>query len=98
MDAISLQILLRENSRTSQGIAEVAQQLTHLGLDVTASGLATLSARASAESFERLFGHSERDEDRALPIPVALRDSIASITIAPKPILMHRPDREGGSP
>jgi hypothetical protein len=95
MDAIPLQILLREGFRTSQGIAAVAQQLTHLGLDVTAAGLATLSARASAESFERLFGAGEGTE---LPIPAALRDSIASITVAPKPILMHRPDREGGSP
>lgn len=110
MDAVPLQILVRDGYRTGEGIASVAQQLRDIGLDVTASGRATLSARATPDTFARLFGraapavigdgvdHHASDDDTELRVPAALRDAIASITIPPKSILMHRPDREGGSP
>ena len=111
MDPIALQILVREGYRTGDAMARVAQQLRDIGLDVTASGRATLSARASADTFARLFGRgaptaplaNEAEgraaaDDMALRLPPALHEAIESITIAPKPIYMHRPDREGGSP
>lgn len=111
MDSIPLQILVRDDHRTSDAIARVAQQLRDIGLDVTASGRATVSARASRETFERLFGRpapiapvaaeaesASAGDDTDLRVPSVLRGSIASISIAPKHIYMHRSDREGGSP
>lgn len=53
---ILLQILLRKESRTAEGIAAVQKILAALGLKPTASGLATISAEVNAELFESLFG------------------------------------------
>jgi hypothetical protein len=53
---ILLQILLRKESRTADGIAAVQKILRSLGLKPTASGLATISAEAQPEQFEALFG------------------------------------------
>jgi hypothetical protein len=53
---ITLQILLRKEWRTSDGIEEVRKILITLGLKPTASGLVTVSAEAEPERFESLFG------------------------------------------
>jgi hypothetical protein len=53
---IKLQILLRKEWRTSAGIEEVARILASIGLKMTSSGLATISAEAEPERFESLFG------------------------------------------
>jgi hypothetical protein len=53
---ILLQILLRKDSRTADGVEAVRRILVALGLKPTASGLATISAEATPEQFESLFG------------------------------------------
>jgi hypothetical protein len=53
---VKLQVLLRREWRTSQGIDEVRRILTSVGLTPTAAGLATISAEVGAERFEDLFG------------------------------------------
>jgi hypothetical protein len=53
---ILLQILLRKEWRTADGVEEVRKILVSLGLKPTGSGLATLSAEATPERFESLFG------------------------------------------
>jgi hypothetical protein len=53
---IKLQVLLRREWRTSEGIEEVRKILTSIGLKPTASGAATISAEAEPERFESLFG------------------------------------------
>jgi hypothetical protein len=53
---IKLQILLRKEWRTSDGIEKVRGILISIGLKPTASGLATISAEAEPERFESLFG------------------------------------------
>jgi hypothetical protein len=53
---IKLQVLLRREWRTSDGIEQVRKILTSIGLKPTASGLATISAEAEPERFESLFG------------------------------------------
>lgn len=110
MNGIPLQILVREGYRTGQAISSIARQLRDLGLDVTASGRATISARASTELFERLFGHAvpaasdtplvanrQSEDSVELPIPAGLQHSIASISVAPRFIHMHRPEKRGDS-
>jgi hypothetical protein len=53
---VVLQILLRKEWRTAEGIAVVRKLLTALGLKPTTSGLATISAEIDPELFEALFG------------------------------------------
>jgi len=53
---ILLQILLRKEARTADGIAAVQKILTALGVKLTASGLASISAEVAPERFEALFG------------------------------------------
>ena len=103
MDAIPLQILLRAGSRDAKARKRVTQHLRSAGLEVTASGRATVSARASRETFEQLFGQPapaglqrpEIAEGAELPIPPALHDAVLSITVAPSTLLINRSDLEG---
>jgi hypothetical protein len=53
---VKLQILLRPEWRTANGIQEVRGILMSVGLTPTASGLATISAEVMPERFETLFG------------------------------------------
>jgi hypothetical protein len=54
--SIKIQLLLRKDWRNAAGIEEVRRILLSIGLQPTASGLATLSAEATSEQFESVFG------------------------------------------
>jgi hypothetical protein len=53
---IKIQLLLRKNWRNAAGIEKVRGILLSIGLQPTASGLATLSAEALPKQFEYVFG------------------------------------------
>ena len=53
---VKLQLLLHREWRTADGIEEVRKILDSLGITLTASGLATISADIEAERFESVFG------------------------------------------
>jgi hypothetical protein len=53
---IKLQILLRREWRTTQGVEEARKSLASAGLTPTAVGLATISAEMESQRFEELFG------------------------------------------
>jgi hypothetical protein len=54
--SIKIQLLLRKNWRNAAGIEKVLRILLSIGLQPTASGLATVSAEAPPEQFESVFG------------------------------------------
>jgi hypothetical protein len=88
---VKLQLLLRREWRTSEGVEEVRKILDSLGLKLTASGLATVSAEATPERFESLFGvkasggHTTDD----LTVPAPLDKYVASISVAPPHIYLQ---------
>src|SRR5262249_10472488 len=102
---IPLQILVRDDHREPAALARITAQLQSIGLEVTGSGRATVSARAAPQVFEKLFGRPAptgtsrpaATDETALPIPPALRGRVASITVAPKHTFMDPQDQQGGS-
>jgi len=58
---VKLQVLLRREWRTPEGIEEVSGLLTSMGITPTATGLATISADVEQERFEKLFGQTARE-------------------------------------
>lgn len=58
---VKLQVLLRRESRTSEGVEEVRRILKSMGITPTAAGLATVSADVDEEQFEKLFGLRARE-------------------------------------
>ena len=53
---VSLQILLRPQHRTPEGVAAVCESLTSLGIQPTAKGAATVSATVGSAAFDGIFG------------------------------------------
>lgn len=53
---VKLQVLLRKEWRTSEGLATVRPLATALGMKPTAAGTATMSLEMESEAFEALFG------------------------------------------
>lgn len=53
---IKLQILLRREWRTPQGVAKVSEVLRTIGLIPTIGGAATISAEVDPKQFEQTFG------------------------------------------
>lgn len=54
--SIKLQILLRQEWRTPQGVEKITAILRSVGLMPTVGGLATISADVEPETFKALFG------------------------------------------
>ena len=54
--SIKLQVLLRANWRSPQGLDKVREILASLGLTPTAGGLVTISAEVEPEKFKEVFG------------------------------------------
>ncbi len=54
--SIKLQLLLRANWRSPQGLDKVREILASLGLTPTAGGLVTISAEVEPEKFKEVFG------------------------------------------
>jgi len=55
-EPINITLLLRKPWRTGEGVARVEKNAASLGLEVTTSGRVSVSAKASPQVFERLFG------------------------------------------
>lgn len=93
-DPFHVQVLLCASARHPEGVARVTQALAALGLDVTTTGRATVSARADAATARRIFGadrsSAEIAADVELPVPETLTNDVESVTLAPNHVLMGR--------
>ncbi len=90
---VRLQLLLRKEWRTREGVAAVRRALRALDIRPTGSGAATVSAEVGARAFERRFGPLSavvRFEKDTLETPPALRDCVESITVAPRHTYMRK--------
>lgn len=90
-----LQVLLGEPWRNEAGRAEVERILRALGMHVTGSGQASISARATPTVLAKALGMtaSERyvpPSDGDVPVPSALAEQVVSLTIAPRHLTMSR--------
>ena len=94
---VRLQLLLRKEWRTREGVAAVLRELRALDMRPTGSGAATVSAEVGVRAFERRFGSLSavvRFETDTLETPPSLRDCVESITVAPRHTYMRkRPKR-----
>ena len=90
MSEVRLQLLLKPLSRNERGIKDASNAGAQVGLSITGSGAASLSARCSRETFVRVFGFepAQGPTDSDVPVPDALIDYISNITIAPEHIQM----------
>ena len=80
---VRLQVLLRSEARHPGGVDCAARALDALGVEVTASGRASISARADAGTLHRVFGSAPAEANAPLRVPDHLADIIESITVAP---------------
>ena len=102
-DQVRLQLLLRAPWRSEKGRAEVQAALHALGFEVTGSGQASVSARATPEAFAAVFGgtppavnrNAPADADLDLAVPASLAASVESITVAPRHVIIARGPRAG---
>ena len=94
---VRLQVLLRSDWRNEQGRSDVAATLRKLGLEVTGTGQASISARASSAVVTELFGAKPPVAksagqvgltDAELSVPDALAERVQRITIAPQHVAM----------
>jgi len=91
---VRLQILLRKERRTPESVAAVRRILESLGIRVSASGAATVSAAVEADRIEAIFGEVRpliQFRTDTLPIPELLRDYLESVSVSPKHIYLEPP-------
>ena len=69
--SVKLQILIRPQWRTKDGLATVSSVAQSVGINPTAAGAATLSADIAPDAFEKLFGQQALD---VAPRPPGARD------------------------
>lgn len=84
---VRLQLLLRREWRTPEGVRAVQKALQSLDMQPTASGAATVSAAMDAEAFEKRFGPVSGIvpfETDALETPPSLRKYVESVSVAPQ--------------
>jgi len=79
---VRLQLLLRGDGRDRARQAALEQALRSMGLELTAHGTASATARADPETFSRVFS-AAADPATELTVPERLREFVHSITIAP---------------
>jgi hypothetical protein len=96
-DSVRLQMLVRKDARNARGIAELETALRALGFDVTGSGRASVSARATRDVFAAVFGEPPPSVDRAVPfaappltVPASLAGYVDSVSIAPQHTVIRR--------
>ena len=104
---VRLQVLVREKARNARGIADVEAALRALGFEVTGSGKASVSARATPEAFTAVFGDAPAPSSfhgaqasPGLPVPPPLAATVESISVAPRHTFITRSrirDRRGGA-
>ena len=80
---VRLQILLSEGCRSDDDRAQVRKVLEQEGMPPSSEGLATISARVSAEAFGKLFPDAGAETAGVLPIPEPLKPFVRSISLAP---------------
>ena len=83
---VRLQVLVRKNARNERGIAAAEAALRALGFEITGTGRASLSVRATPETLRALFG----DERRDLAVPEPLADYVESMSVAPRHTIISR--------
>lgn len=66
-ELVKLQILLRKEWRTPQGVEEVRNLLVSFGITTTAAGAATLSAELGDSRFRDVFGTTAIDTPPSSP-------------------------------
>ena len=91
---MKLQILLRKDKRTPEGVAAVRRILESLGITPSASGSATVSATVESGRLETIFGQTgpvAQFQTDTLPIPESLKEYVESISVAPRHIYMEPP-------
>jgi len=103
---VRLQVLLRGACRNEKGRAEAIAALTALGLEVTGTGAASISVRASPAEYSALFGPGSKgtrgadvpDSGREIVVPSSLADTVEQITVAPRHIQMSGDANAHGMP
>ena len=94
---INLQLLLSQPSVEPELDPGMRERLEALGMQVTGSGYATVSAQIAPEHYARLFGAppplhggsvATPQAAPVLPVPAELADSVKLVTIAAKPATM----------
>jgi hypothetical protein len=91
-DHVRLQVLVRKDARNARAIADLEAALRALGFEVTGTGKASISARATRETFTAVFGdvppaasyRARGTLDRELMVPPALAGYVESISVAPR--------------
>lgn len=99
---IKLQLLLRHPGAEPRLDPGLCAQLEALGLTVTGTGRASLSATMQEDDFTRLFALAPPRPALAaaalaapeLTVPPALRDAVSLITIAPRHVATNLPSTE----
>lgn len=100
---IKLQLLLRHPGAEPELDPALRAQLEALGFAITGCGRASVSASVSEDDFARLFGPPQPVKAGfaagplaapGLPVPPALDDAIALITVAPRHVATQPPPRE----
>ena len=100
-DFIRLQVLLRKDARNARGVAALADALRALGFEVTGTGRASISARATRGAFNAVFGEAPpasayrapAEGGRDLLVPPAVADYVESISVAPRHTVISRRGR-----
>jgi hypothetical protein len=101
-DPIRLQMLVRTDARDAHGIAGLEAALRGLGFEVTGTGRASISARATPDAFAAVFGDVPAPSSfcaasatgGGLHVPAALADYVESISIAPRHAVIARRGRK----
>lgn len=100
-DSIRLQVLLRKDARNARDLTALAEALRALGFEVTGTGRASISARATREAFDAVFGGAPPASayaapaagSRELPVPAGVADYVESISVAPRHTVISRRGR-----
>ncbi len=89
---IKVQILLRRDMRTPEGIKTVKRMLASLGMKPSASGAASISAVVEEKRFSAIFGSGAPEAHEAagmqaapLSVPDILKEYVAGVSVAPSP-------------
>ena len=95
---MKLQLLVRPQYRSPEGIAAVKAKAQTLGIIPTAQGAATISAEADADTFQSLFGTPPNESlfnnpstSPTLPVPEPLKEHVESVSVAPRHVYMNKP-------
>ncbi len=72
MSSVTIAVVLKKEKRSPEDIARVTEIARSMGLEPKAKGLATVSVRASTESFQRIFGETVK---QVPPLPPGDNDA-----------------------